>query len=72
MKVSELIEALQQFDGDLEIIMGSDEEGNDFITPYFPSESWAVESDSYRCGKYPIHDDDYSEYEDEAFKVVVM
>jgi hypothetical protein len=30
MKVRELIERLHQFDGDLPVILASDEEGNDF------------------------------------------
>lgn len=31
MKVSELIEALQEFPGDAEVIIGSDDEGNDLV-----------------------------------------
>lgn len=73
MKVRELIEALQEFDGELEIIAGTDEEGNDYQNLYFPQETWAAEDDSYRCGLYPVHPDDMSEYdEDELVKVVVF
>lgn len=74
MKVSELIEALGQFDGDLEVIMGSDDEGNDYISPYYPAESWAIEDDGYRCGYAPVHDDDVDdEYDrDDLIKVVLM
>lgn len=74
MKVSELIEHLQQFDGDLEVIAGSDDEGNDYIEPYFPTLSWCVEDDSFRAGFYPVHPDDVgTEYdEDELVQKVVM
>lgn len=73
MKVAELIEALQEFPGDAEIIAGSDEEGNDYVTPYFPSYDWCVEDDT-RCGYRPVHPDDVgTEYdEDELVKMVVM
>lgn len=67
MKVKELIEALQEFDGELEIIAGTDEEGNDYQTPYFPVLAWCVEDDGYRCGFYPVVDSDvgteYEQYE---------
>lgn len=70
MKVSELIEALQEFDGDLEIIAGTDDEGNDYQTPYFPSLSWCVEDEGYRCGFYPVDDDDVAEGEYEGYELV--
>jgi hypothetical protein len=74
MTVRELIEHLSKLDGDLPVIMGSDDEGNDFIEPYTPSESWAVEDDSMRCGLYPVHPDDVGTEYDEAelVRVVVM
>lgn len=73
MLVKELIAALSELDGDLQIIMGSDDEGNDFINPYFPSESWAVKDDGYRCGLYPMDEDDAMEYDEEdRVKVVIM
>lgn len=74
MKVSELIEALSEFPGDAEIIMGSDDEGNDFVTPYFPSYDWCVEDDT-RCGYRPVAESDVNdgEYdEDELVKMVIM
>ena len=73
MKVSELIELLSEFDGDLEVIMGSDDEGNDFVEPYAPSLDWCVEDDT-RCGYRPVHEDDVgTEYdEDELVRMVVM
>lgn len=58
MKVSELIEALQEFDGDLEVIAGSDEEGNDFNDLYYPSLNWCAPDDSMRCGWNPLHPSD--------------
>lgn len=73
MKVSELIEALKEFDPELEIIAGSDDEGNDFITPYFPSLDWCTEDDT-RCGYRPVHESDVgTEYdiEDLVQKVVM-
>lgn len=73
MTVIELIEALQEFPADAEIIMGSDDEGNDFVTPYFPSYDWCVEDDT-RCGYRPVASEDVgTEYdEDELVKMVVM
>lgn len=73
MRVYELVRALQEFPDDAEVIVGSDEEGNDFITPYFPSHDWCVEDDT-RCGYRPVHEDDVgTEYdESDLVKMVVM
>lgn len=72
MTVQELIDALSELPRDLKVIIGSDEEGNDFVDPFFPDESWAVEDDT-RCGLRPIHPDDVAEYdEDDLVKVVAM
>lgn len=73
MKVSELIQYLSEFNGELEIIMGSDDEGNDFITPYRPSLSWCAEDDT-RCGLRPVADEDINEYydQDELVQRVVL
>jgi hypothetical protein len=73
MRVKEMIEYLSEFDGELEMIAGSDDEGNDFVVPYAPSLSWCVE-DETRCGYRPVHDDDVgTEYEvDELVRMVVL
>lgn len=73
MKVSELIKSLSEFDGDLEIIMGSDDEGNDFVVPYHPSLDWCVEDDT-RCGYRPVALEDVgTEYDEEDLvQMVVM
>lgn len=75
MTVAELIKALSKLPADAQIILGSDDEGNDFVEPYFPRESWCVEDEGYRCGYYPVDDEDVEsgEYEDyELVKMVVM
>lgn len=74
MKVSELIEALQELPGDAYVITGSDEEGNDFVTPYSPSYDWCVEDDT-TCGYRPVHPSDVEngEYNKaDLVKMVVM
>ena len=64
MKVKELIDYLSEFDGELEVIAGSDDEGNDFVVPYAPSLDWCVEDDDTRCGYRPVHPSDVgSEYD---------
>jgi len=74
MKVKELIDALQEFDGDLEVIAGSDDEGNDYISVYPPHLSWCIEDEDMTAGFYPVHPDDIGVYydEDELVQKVVL
>ena len=71
MKVKELIEALQEFPDDAEIIMGSDDEGNDYIEPYRPRLYDCVEDDT-RCGYRPVDEDDVADGEYEGYELVKM
>lgn len=74
MTVQELIDQLSGLPRDMRIIMGSDDEGNDFVNPYSPDVSWCIEDDSVRCGYRPVHDSDVgTEYdEDDLVRMVVM
>ena len=45
MKVSELIEALQKLDGELEVWTSSDEEGNSFNRVYYDPEVLKISKD---------------------------
>lgn len=74
MTVAELIEALSQFPGDMRVIAGTDDEGNDFIDPWTPGLSWCAENDT-SSGWRPVHEDDIAngEYDtDELVQMVVM
>lgn len=72
MTVSDLIEALQRLPGDLEVIVGVDDEGNDYCDLYQPSVSWCT-PDTTSCEWRPIHDDDLEEYQEyELRQMVVM
>lgn len=73
MNVTLLIEALQKLPGDAEVIVGSDDEGNDFVHPYYPSLQWCVEDDT-RCGWRPVADEDIEdgEYEVEDLEQKVV
>lgn len=57
MNVQELIDALSELPRDLDIIAGTDDEGNDYDTPWYPSEAWCAEDDT-RCGWRPVDDED--------------
>ena len=63
MKVKEFIKALQEFDPELEIVVGSDDEGNDWLNPYAPNLAWAVEDEDMRCGWRPVDDMDVEDGE---------
>lgn len=74
MTVEELIAHLLKLPPDMDIIVASDEEGNDWDDLYYaPSVSWCVEDDT-RCGLRPVHPDDIgTEYEqDELVQRVVL
>lgn len=70
MKVSELIEKLQELDPELKIYLSKDEEGNGFSTLVDVEESFFY-TDDYESR--PIHPDDLPEYDDyKLFKAVVL
>ena len=73
MTVQELIDYLSELPRELEIIVGSDDEGNDFIHPYRPSEYWCFDDDT-TCGYRPVAEEDVgTEYNvDDLVKMVVM
>lgn len=74
MTVQELIDYLSELPRDLEVIVGSDEEGNDFISPYRPTVSWCLEDEACRCGFSPVaeEDIDVEYYLGELVQKVVM
>lgn len=72
MTVAELIAALSEFPGDMRVIAGSDEEGNDFIDPYTPQVSWFAPDTGYRCGYYLVDEDDVADGEYEGVELVKM
>lgn len=74
MLVEDLKKALENLPDDMEIIVGSDDEGNDFdVLSYLPTVSWCVEDDT-RCGWRPVADEDVdTEYDKEDLvQMVVM
>lgn len=74
MLVEDLKKALRDLPDDMEVIVASDDEGNDFDTPYFPSVAWCAEDDETRCGWRPVADEDVdTEYDKEDLvQMVVM
>jgi hypothetical protein len=69
------MESLKDLPGDMDIIIGTDEEGNDFQNLYYhPSVQWCVK-DNTRCGLMPVDELDVEsgEYElDELVQRVVI
>lgn len=59
MKVSELIEKLNEFDPDLEVIKSKDEEGNDFY------DLWAIQKEYWVPDWGVIAPEDVKEYTEE-------
>jgi hypothetical protein len=73
MTVDELKEYLNLLPGDLQIIVGSDDEGNDFVDLFTPAVMYCTEADN-SSGWVPVHEDDVgTEYHvDDLVKKVVM
>ena len=74
MNVGELKAHLADLPDDMDIIYGSDDEGNDFLDLYYsPVIQWCVEDDT-RCGFRPVADEDVdTEYDrSELVQKVVM
>lgn len=67
MTVTELIEQLKKLDGNLQVIMSSDPEGNDFRSLYQAEQEWCTSEDE------PVHPDDIgTEYEESDLQQKVV
>lgn len=69
MKVSELIQILQEVPGDTEVFVSSDAEGNRINSVY---EAHTALRDVEDTENYPIHEDDIADYPEDYEDVTLV